>query len=281
MTTAPTLADIVRLVKDLPSLPAVVAELLACSAQEDLDLQALADKIALDQALTAKTLRLANSSFYGMQSQVTSMRQAIAVLGFRSVRMLVAACSVTGSLTVPQGSRFDFQRFWRHSVGAAVVARALAPHLRLDPDSAFIAGLLHDLGALVLATTVPEASAAAAAWRDEHDCTSAEAERAVLGFDHALVGGALVAHWKFPAEIQAAVAAHHEAADCLGAALPLLVHAADIVAHALDFSGAEDDLVPPLSELVWTALDLSDTACLRVFREAEDGFSDMCRILLG
>jgi len=280
MTTVPALGEIVGLVKDLPSLPVVVAELLACSAQEDLDLQALADKIALDQALTAKTLRLANSSFYGMQSQVTSMRQAIAVLGFRSVRMLVAACAITGSLRLPAASRFDFQRFWRHSVGTAVVARALAPHLRFDPESAFIAGLLHDLGALVLATTVPEASAAVEAYRLEHDCTTAEAERAMLGFDHALVGAALAAHWKFPLEIQCAVAAHHEAADCL-AALPLLVHAANIFAHALDFSGADDDLVPPLSERVWTALDLSDAACLRVFREAEDSFSGMCSILLG
>ncbi|HEV7815824.1 MAG TPA: HDOD domain-containing protein [Janthinobacterium sp.] len=281
MQNITTAQEIVRQVRDLPSLPAVVAELLACSAQEDFDLQALADKISLDQALAAKTLRLANSSFYGMQSQVTNMRQAIAVLGLRSVRMLVAACAVTGSFAPVPGSSFDFQLFWRHSVGTAVVARALAPHLGLDPESAFIAGLLHDLGCLVLATGQAQANEAVLAYRAEHDCQLVEAEQAVLGFDHAQVGSALVAHWKFPAEIQAAVAAHHDASSCIKRALPLLVHTANIMAHALDLSGAEDDLVPPLSELAWAALNLSDPTCLQVFRETDSAFQDMCTILLG
>ena len=275
----PTLADVVRHVHDLPSLPAVVAELMA--AQEDIDLTVLAGKITLDQALTAKTLRLANSSFYGMQSQVTNMRQAIAVLGVRSIRMLIATCAVMGSFTPVPGSRFDFPRFWRHAVGTAVAARALAPHLRIDAETAFMAGLLHDIGALVLATRLGEAHEAMLAYRAERDCYQSDAEQALFGFDHAVVGSALAAHWKFPAEIQAAVARHHAPSDDGRQSLPLLIHAANIVAHGLDLAGDEDDLVPPLSELAWSTLNLSDAAWLQVFRDTEATFHDMCQVLLG
>ncbi|MBC7455158.1 MAG: HDOD domain-containing protein, partial [Massilia sp.] len=84
--------EVVKRLRDLPSLPAVVIELLSTMEQEDIDIHLLGAKIALDQSLTAKTLRLANSSFYGLQSKVISIPQAISVLGFRSIRSLVTAC---------------------------------------------------------------------------------------------------------------------------------------------------------------------------------------------
>jgi putative nucleotidyltransferase with HDIG domain len=209
------------------------------------------------------------------------MRQAIAVLGFRSVRLLITACAVTGSFVPAPGSRFDFPRFWRHAVGTAVAARALAPHLRIDAETAFTAGLLHDIGRLVLATRLVEANEAMLAYRAEHDCYIADAEQALFGFDHAVVGSALAAHWKFPAEIQAAVARHHAPADDGRRALPLLIHAANIVAHGLDLSGDDDDLVPPMSELAWSTLKLDDAAWLQVFRDTETTFHAMCNLLLG
>ena len=97
--SAPEIADIIARIQQLPALPAVVAELRPTTEQHDLDLHALADKIALDQALTARTLRLANSSFYGLASKVTSIQQAISVLGFHSIRTLGTACAVTASFT--------------------------------------------------------------------------------------------------------------------------------------------------------------------------------------
>lgn len=283
---------VIRSIGQLPSLPAVVAELLSNMEQEDVDVHLLAAKITLDQALTAKTLRLANSSFYGMQSQVTSIQQAITVLGFNSIRTLVTACSVTGNFTPRPGNRFDFQAFWRHAVGTAVAARALAPHLGHNPDTAFTAGLLHDIGALVLATSFPELYQDVVVYRGSHDCATRDAERAVFGLDHALVGSTLAAHWKFPPAIQHAVAGHHDDAgpspadnnDDNGggkASLALLVQMANFVAHALDLSGVDDELAPPLSRQAWAALALSDEAMLTVLQGTEQGFQDMCQILVG
>jgi HD-like signal output (HDOD) protein len=271
-------ADIIKCVRDLPSLPAVVAELLATMEQEDIDTHVLAAKIAL----------LANSSFYGLQSKVTTIQQAISVLGFHSIRTLVTACSVTASFAPVKDVEFDFQAFWRHAIGSAVCARVLAPRCGVNPDTAFTAGLLHDLGTLVLCTRFPADYRRVLAYRREHDCVTSAAQLAVFGIDHAAVGSALTAHWKFPQSIQAAVAGHHlaeEAAARFGArgpaapTLTTVIYLANILAHALDMSGQEDDQVPPLSLEVWGALDLDDGAWAGAFAEAEQLYHDMCQTL--
>ncbi len=272
--------DVVKHLRDLPSLSAVVVELMSTMEAEDIDTHALGAKIALDQSLTAKTLRLANSSFYGMSSKVTTIHQAIAVLGFHSIRTLVTACALTGSFPPGAATVFDFKGFWRHSVATAVSAKLLAAYAKVNPEAAFTAGLLHDIGVLVLATRFPAEYAQMLDYRKQHDCFMAEAEQAVFGIDHAAVGSALAAYWKFPAAMQGAVAEHH-APEWDGApSLALLIHAANTVAHALDLSGDPDDLVPPMSHAVWNALALSDADWKRLFREIEATCAEMCQILV-
>ncbi|MTV40889.1 HDOD domain-containing protein [Duganella radicis] len=272
-----------KAVRDLPSLPAVVSELLVSMEQEDLDTHALAAKITLDQALTAKTLRLANSSFYGLPSKVTTIHQAVSVLGFHSIRTLVTACALTGSFTPAPASGLDFPAFWRHAMASAVCARVLAPYCRINADTAFIAGLLHDLGTLVLATRFPQQYQQVIAYQRQHDCDSATAQLAVFGVDHAAVGSALAAHWKFPPAILAAVAEHHRppppTPPGMQPPLATLIHLANAMAHALDLSEREDDQAPPLSLAAWQALDLSTAACTRVFHETEQLYHDMCQML--
>ena len=268
---------VIRQIQELPSLPAVVLELLSSMEQQDIDVHVLAHKIELDQAMAAKTLRIANSSFYGMQSAVTSIAQAVSVLGFHSIRTVVTACALMGSFAPVAG--FDFQGFWRHSLATAVVARLLAPHMGVNPETAFTAGLLHDLGTLVLATRFPDQHALVRSYRQRHDCQMIDAEHAVLGIDHPQVGSALAAWWKFPAAIQQAVADQH-AVERLGeVGLPLLVHMANAVAHALDLAGIEAALVPPLSP-AWRLVALDDAHWFVLLRQAERTFDEMSRIML-
>ena len=273
------LDDVIRQIRELPSLPAVVLELLSSMEQQDIDVHVLAHKIELDQAMAAKTLRIANSSFYGMQSAVTSIAQAVSVLGFHGIRTVVTACALTGSFAPVAASGFDFQGFWRHSLATAVVARLLAPHMRVNPETAFTAGLLHDLGTLVLATRFPDQHALVRSYRQRHDCQMIEAELAVLAIDHAQVGSALAAWWKFPAAIQQAVADQHAIARLDAVGLPLLVHMANAVAHALDLAGCEVALVPPLAP-AWRLVALDDAAWFALLRQAERTFDELSRIML-
>ncbi|MEJ7807042.1 MAG: HDOD domain-containing protein [Telluria sp.] len=274
--------EVIKRIHDLPSLSAVVVELLTSMEDDDVDVHVLGEKISHDQALTAKTLRLANSSFYGMPSKVTTIHQAISVLGFHSIRTLVTACAISGSFPPGSGGLFDFKAFWRHSVATAVCAKLLAARFKLNPDTAFTAGLLHDIGTLVLATRFPAEYGQMLAHRRQHDCYIVDAEQVVFGLDHAATGSALAAYWKFPEPIQRAVAEHHSDTCAGPVSLQLVVHAANTVAHALDLSGQEDDLAPPMAEAVWQALapGLDGDGWRQLFAQTESTCSEMCQILV-
>ena len=214
-----------------------------------------------------------------MQSKVTSIPQAVSVLGFHSIRTVVTACALTGSFA-PVSGGFDFKAFWRHSLATAIAARLLAPHLRVNPETAFTAGLLHDLGTLVLVTRFPAEHALVRSHRQAHDCQMAEAELAVIGIDHAQVGSALAAYWKFPEAIQQAVADHHAIERLEAGGLPLAVHMANAVALALDLAGVDDALVPPLSPTGWRSVALDEQAWLALLGQTEHTFDEMSRIML-
>jgi putative nucleotidyltransferase with HDIG domain len=276
-----SLDDIVGKLQDLPSLPAVVMELLTSIDQEDVDISVLARKVSHDQALTAKTLRMANSSSYGLQVKVTTVQQAITFLGFQTTRNLITAAAVTGCFSAGQCAGFDDKAFWRHSIATAACARVLARRMRFNQDYAFTAGLLHDIGRLVLVSTYPDRYAEVVAWRAAHDTELIEAERAVLGVDHVMAGVALAQHWNFSDTMRQAIAWHHEPERAGAGFLATIIHVANAIVHALDIAHEDDDLVPPLSSIAWTALALNEEAYLHVFRETELQFDEISTILMG
>ena len=272
--------DVVRTLDDLPSLPAVVMELLNSIDQDDVDISVLAKKVSHDQALTAKTLRLANSSLYGLQVKVTTIQQAITFLGFQTTRNLITAAAVTGCFAEGHCPGFDHKAFWRHSIATAACVKVLARQMRFNQDYAFTAGLLHDIGRLVLVSCFPEQYAAAIAYRAEHDCYLLEAERAVLGVDHVDAGLALAEHWNFSDTMRLAIGGHH-APEAPGAGfLAAIIHVADAIVHALDLAQVQDDLVPPVSTVAWTALGLDEEIYLQLFRETELQYEEISMVLL-
>lgn len=271
--------EIIVQIKDLPSLPAIVMELLNSIDQENVDISVLAKKVSQDQALTAKTLRFANSSFYGTPSKVTTIQQAITLLGVANVRDLITAAAISGIFPENQCPGFNFRAFWKHSIATAVCAKLMARHLHVNTDYAFTAGLLHDIGRLVLVTRFPENYAAVIAYRKAHDCYMLEAERAVLGIDHMVAGHALAVHWHFSDVMQHAIVGHHEPEKSAPSTLVALVHVANSIVHALDLSGVEDDLVPPLSLIAWNNLDLKEDIYQQVFNETVQQVEKLNQVL--
>ena len=273
--------DVVRHLLDLPSLPAVVMELLSSIDAQDVDISVLAKKVSYDQALMAKTLRLANSPVYGLQVKVTTLSQAITFLGFQATRNLIIAAAVTGCFAEGKCSGFDYKAFWRHSIATAACAKVLARRMKFNQDYAFTAGLLHDIGRLVLVTSFPEQYAKAIAYRKEHDCELLEAERQVLGVDHVAAGVALAGHWNFSDTMRLAIAHHHDPEAPGAGFLATIVHVANAIVHALDIARDEDDLVPAVSSVAWTALGLNEESYLHAFRETEVQFEEISSILMG
>ena len=275
------LDDIVKKLQDLPSLPAVVMELLSSIDQEDVDISVLAKKVSHDQALTAKTLRLANSSLYGLQVKVTTIQQAITFLGFQTTRNLITAAAVTGCFAQGQCPGFDDKAFWRHSIATAACCKVLARRMRFNQDYAFTAGLLHDIGRLVLVSSFTAQYQQVMEYRKANDTYVLDAERAVMGTDHVVAGAALAEHWNFSDTMKMAITYHHDP-DAQGAGLlATIVHVANAIVHALDIAGEEDDLVPAVSSSAWTALGLNEEAYLHVFRETEMQFEEITLVLMG
>ena len=212
--------------------------------------------------------------------KVTTVQQAITYLGIQTTRNLITAAAVTGCFPQGQCEGFNDKAFWRHSIGTAACAKLLARHMRLNQDYAFTAGLLHDIGRLVLVTGFPQHYQRVLAYRAAHDCYMLDAERAVLGIDHVGAGLALADHWRFSDTMKLAIAGHH-APEAPGAGfLATIIHVADATVHALDLAHTTDDLVPPVSNVAWNALGLDEASYLQLFRETELHYGEIEMVLL-
>ncbi len=268
----PSLADIVSHIHSLPAMPAVALELLQTLSGGDPDVDALASRIARDQAITARVLRVANSPFYGLQMRVGSIHDAIVVLGFSAVRSLVLTSAVVTTLPAGRCAGFSADRFWRHVLGTAVAAQALARPLRRKPESLFIAGLLHDIGRLVMLSANPEGFARVIQIATERDCHLVDVETEIFGCDHTAVGAAIAQHWNFPADIVEALAFHHNPAQTAPGSLAAIIHYADGIAKALDLEGAENTQMARLQPAAIDALGLDWQTLTAVLAETHGRF---------
>lgn len=273
--------EVERRVRDLPPLPQAVLEVLQVLRDDRLSSERCVRLIEQDPALAARTLRLANSAFYGAAGRVRRIGDAVSMLGLRTVSAALAAVSLAQAVPRGRCPHLAFDSYWRHAVATALAARRCAQHLGQDAEEAFLAGLVHDVGRLVLAAYFPEASAAVAARVAEQDCAVHEAEQALFGFDHGRVGAWLAQHWHFPDTIVAAIDRHHapqpNPAD--GLSLDGLIHVADAMAHGLDVSREASEVVPLVAPWAWSALALDEGALLALFQRVEQDLADTCEAL--
>lgn len=226
----------------LPTIPAVVQELIASFGSADLDTVVLARKIGQDPGLAAKVLRVANSAFYSLPRQVGSIQDAVVVLGFNTVRSLVMAVSFINVFPAPEQGGFDRREFWKRSMRVGTYAKALAKPLRLDQEMAFTAGLFHDIGQVALDICLHDQFAAALEEARSSGRDLIEVEKSSLGFDHATVGAEVVKRWNFPRTIEHAIRYQHflDAAEL--EPITALVYLANLLVGAFDDSAGEQDM---------------------------------------
>lgn len=237
MTTASDLWQVLERIRDLPTLPTVAIKINALIGDEESPLDAIGSLIENDIALTARLLKLVNSSFFGLQSQVASIRRALVLLGLNQVRNAVYAVTV---LDAVGRNGTAVQDMWRHGAAVAATAQLLAVKMKAPPacrENAFTAGLLHDIGKFIIWRHLPEIS--------DHPIPSSisaiEAvhllESSAKAIHHAEVGGYLASRWQLPESLRDAIHNHHQPSMAkTDIMLAALVHVADLVVHQIDLS---------------------------------------------
>jgi putative nucleotidyltransferase with HDIG domain len=249
-------------ISELPPLPQAVVQLMQLLRRESLSVNRCIALIESDPALAARTLRLANSAFYGVPGRVGSVLAAVRMLGLRTVSSALTAAALQTAVRVADCPAFDFDGHKRHAIATALAARELGVLLGMDADEAFLAGLLHDFGQLMLAACAPAEASLALAWALQHQVSAEAAERAVLGWSHPQIGAMAAERWHFPPAIVRAIAQHHEPdAPDPGRAISLsgLLQAADAIAHALDGEPDDDPTAqaPAALQGLWPTLPLN------------------------
>lgn len=224
-------------VETLPALPDIVTRVLAVLDAEDTEMSTVSDLISQDPVMTGQLLRSANSVFYNASGMsTTSVHEAVGRIGLREVRNLVVSLGVVDAFDEPGGS-FDFIGFWRHCFTVAVASGkvamsipSLAKPARPRDNPYFLAGLLHDIGTLLLCDHLGEEYLELIALAEQQGLPLHELEREHLGADHQQVGAALIRRWGLPLEVAAAAEHHHHASDAPddGRDYVLVVSAADV-----------------------------------------------------
>jgi len=284
MTTA--IEDVIKQVDDLVSLPGVFVRINEMIESEESSAADIATVISQDPGLTIRLLRVANSPFYGLSKEVDSVSRAITIIGTQRLRdMVLATCAVEAFEGIPN-ELVTMDDFWSHSLLCGIIAKNLAELAGIrESDSLFIAGLLHDIGQLIMFRQFPEEATQVLLREldqvDEPEITTSEQE--IIGFNHAELGGALIAHWHLPAIFVETISYHHTPEQATNfPKQSSIVHIANTLAVLAELNtlNIEETDAPPIHSGAWETIGLNPEVINPVIAAAQHEFSSMRTLFL-
>lgn len=259
-------------VRSLPVLPELADHVIRMALEDDVSVARISALIEKDQALTARILSLANSSYYKRSRSIYTVRDAVVVIGFDAVRTVALGVSVLDMFPTVKGTNLNLKSFWRHSMACALYAEAMMGAVNSrNVAKAFCAGLLHDIGKLVLDRTRPREYAAVLEEAANGTRPLSEVEKEMLGTTHADVGREVIAHWKLPRLYEESIWSHHAPVQILDEEqyqLSGILHIANILAH-MTSAGASGNRFPqklttPLLKRFGLSADVLDSLMEKV-----------------
>jgi putative nucleotidyltransferase with HDIG domain len=261
------ISKIINEVQKLPTLPAVANKVTKLLKDPTCTAIRVSEVIDKDPSLTIRVLRLVNSAFYSMRTEVTNVRHAVALLGFKTISQMVITISVFDVFKGGYGREFDREGFWKHSIGCAVISQKIAQLSNYaGVDDCFTAGLLHDIGKVVVDQYLHEEMEKVIRLTQEHEISFADAEKEIMGVNHADIGGQVMNNWKIPARIMVAVKYHHTVLEERGntedARDPIvdIVRLSDIMCKREKIGYTGDSLLPQITEDLYLRLNTSKEA---------------------
>jgi len=266
LTPQELVGGVVRLVS-LPEVCIRVNEMLDDPSYNATDIGRV---ISQDASLTARLLKIVNSAFYGYQSRIETVSRAVTVIGLRELRGLVLAASAVESFAKLPNDVLNMVNFWRHSVYCGVVAQQIAQHCNvLHSERLFVAGLLHDIGKLVITNKMPKEAREVAERVKKKKKFDYEIENQIMGFDHAEVGGELLKEWSMPEALFTAVNYHHRPQASMTSEMEVcIVNIANIMTIKAEHGVEANDMVPPFEDYVWNVTGLTEAELEPIYSRA-------------
>ena len=245
-------------VSTIPTLPIVIEKITRLLQNPSTSAEEIGKAITTDQALASKVLKLVNSAFYGFPGKISTITHAVVILGFATVKNVVLTASIFDAFSkrVNLSQNFDLEKFWLHSIACGAASQCIAKHIGSSAkEECFIAGLIHDVGKILMCNYLPDEFEMVMQDRIKRDCLFYESEKEVLHITHQELGGIIAERWNLPKELQNAVKNHHyQTQDKDFSTVTGIVHAADILVRALDIGNGGDNKIPQISDVVWTNL---------------------------
>lgn len=249
-------------VQGLPTLPSMLNNINRMVLNPATSAKEVAQVISSDPALTSKVLRVVNSSFYGFPNRITTVSHAIVILGFNTIKSIVLSSTIFDVFRrgVKPGD-FDRAEFWKHSIGCGAAAKVLGRRINYPMlEELFIAGLLHDVGKIVLDQYVPDKFGEVVNLVRSRDILISEAETEILGVTHADVGAWLFEKWNLSKGLTDTVRCHHNPALAgESQRFAEIIHVADVLVRALRFGNGGDQKIPAIQESAWRSLGLQES----------------------
>ena len=277
-------ADLVEDIRGLVTLPDVYLRISQLIDDPDSSMADIAKVVSQDPSFSLRLLQVANSAMYSFPAAVDTVAKAVTIIGTRQIRSLALSMSVAKSFAGLPNDLVSMDNFWRHSLLCALAARHLARAARkADPDTLFTAGLLHDVGELILFNRQPEAARdALLSVLDGPEGTAVfEAERDILGFDHSAVGGELARRWNLPTVLVECIEHHHDVARASAHPREVaIVHIANILAQMAEIDSLDLADVDPIDPLAWQLTGLDEAIIEPTVRAVQSEVGEVEKLFL-
>ena len=254
-----TIRQLIDGIPPLGSYRGIITQIEKALRQPSASLDSLAEVIEKDPDLASRLMRLGNSAFFAFPNRLETVTDAIRLIRIQQVHDLILASSVVDVFQGISRDLVDMESFWKHSLACGIGARCLALARQMPKaENLFVAGLLHDLGRLVLFSRAPEKTVEIFALAQGKKMLLRDAELAVLKFDHARLGEELMRYWRYPPNVVQTVASHHHPMSAGAFQLETcVVHVADYLVHAMQMGNSGEPFVPPLNLSAWERLGLA------------------------